>query len=51
MRTGCGLRLSDESSIFSMSVPSASARDRRGIWLRNSKLSRMSWTLGEKPSR
>ena len=24
---------------------------RRGIWLRNSKLSRMSWTPGENPSR
>jgi hypothetical protein len=36
---------------FSISVPSASALDRRGIWLRNSKLSRISWTFGEKPSR
>ena len=36
---------------FSTSAPKASALDRRGSWLRNSKLSRMSWTLGEKPSR
>ena len=36
---------------FSISVPSASAFERRGIWLRNSKFSRMSWTFGEKPSR
>jgi hypothetical protein len=28
----------------------ASAFERRGIWLRNSNFSRMSWTLGEKPS-
>ena len=32
-------------------APRASALVRRGIWLRNSKLSRISWTLGEKPSR
>ena len=31
---------------FSISVPSASAFDRRGIWLRNSKLSRISCTFG-----
>ena len=34
---------------FSINVPSASALERRRIWLRNSKLSRMSCTLGEKP--
>jgi hypothetical protein len=36
---------------FSISVPSASAFDSRGIWLRNSNFSRMSWTFGENPSR
>jgi hypothetical protein len=36
---------------FSMSVPRASALERVGIWLRNLKFSRMSCTLGEKPSR
>jgi hypothetical protein len=36
---------------FSISVPSASAFESRGIWLRNSKFSRMSCTFGEKPSR
>ena len=34
-----------------MSVPRASAFERRGTWLRNSKFVRMSWTLLEKPSR
>ena len=32
-------------------VPRASALESRGIWLRNSKFSRMSCTLGENPSR
>jgi hypothetical protein len=34
-----------------ISVLSASALDRVLSWLRNLKLSRMSWTLGEKPLR
>ena len=34
-----------------MSVPRASAFERRGIWFRNSNFSKMSWTFGEKPSR
>jgi hypothetical protein len=42
--------MSGETSL-SMRVPSASALERRGIWLRNSNFSRMSWTLAEKPSR
>ena len=46
-----GLRLMSGEVSFSISVPRASARDRRGIWLRHPKLSRMSWTLGENPSR
>ena len=49
--TAFGLRLIDGSRNFSISVPSASAFDSRGIWLRNSKLSRISCTFGEKPSR
>ena len=49
--TGAGLRLTSGEVSFSISVPSASAFDSRGIWLRNSKFSRMSCTLGEKPSR
>ena len=49
--TGFGLRLIVGSRNFSISVPSASAFESRGIWLRNSKLSRISWTFGEKPSR
>jgi hypothetical protein len=49
--TGFGLRLMSGERSFSISVPSASALERRGIWLRNSKFSRMSWTFGEKPSR
>ena len=49
--TGAGLRLTSGEVIFSMSVPRASAFESRGIWLRNSKFSRMSCTLGEKPSR
>jgi len=32
-------------------VPMASAFERVVSWLRNLKLSRMSWTLGEKPLR
>ena len=32
-----------------MSVPRASAFDRRGIWFRNSNFSKMSWTFGENP--
>lgn len=39
------------SSSVSISVPSASAFESRGIGLRNSKLSRISCTFGEKPSR
>ena len=49
--TGAGLRLMSGEVSFSMSVPKASAFESRGIWLRNSKFSRMSCTLGEKPSR
>ena len=45
-RTGLGLRLIERSRSFSIRVPSASAFDRRGIWLRNSNLSRISWTFG-----
>ena len=51
VQTGLGLRLMSGERNFSISVPSASALESRGIWLRNSKLSRMSCTLGEKPSR
>ncbi len=49
--TGAGLRLMSGEVSFSIRVPRASARDSRGIWLRNSKLSRMSCTFGENPSR
>ena len=49
--TGLGLKLMSGDRNFSISVPRASALDRRGIWFRNSNFSRMSWTLGEKPSR
>ena len=49
--TGSGLRLISGEVSFSISVPRASALESRGIWLRNSKFSRMSCTLGEKPSR
>ena len=41
----------DGSSNFSINVPRASAFDSRGIWFLNSNLSRMSWTLEEKPSK
>ena len=34
-----------------MRAPSASLSVRRLSWLRNSNLSRMSWTLGEYPSK
>jgi hypothetical protein len=44
------IKASGERS-FSISVPSASAFESRGSWLRNSKLSRMSCTFGENPSR
>ena len=50
-RTGWGLRFTSGERNFSISVPRASALDRRGIWFRNSNFSRMSWTFGEKPSR
>ena len=40
--TGAGPRLMSGDVSFSISVPSASALESRGIWLRNSKLSRMS---------
>src|SRR5665648_1031938 len=46
-----GDRSREGSRNFSISAPRASALVRRGIWLRNSKLSRISWTLGENPSR
>ena len=36
---------------FSISEPRASGLESQGIRLRNSKLSRISWTVGEKPSR
>ena len=49
--TGAGLRLMSGDVSFSTSVPRASALESRWIWLRNSKFSRMSCTLGEKPSR
>ena len=49
--TGSGPRLMSGEVSFSISVPRASAFDSFGIWLRNSKLSRMSWTFPEKPSR
>ena len=45
------IRLTSGEVSFSISEPRASALERRGIWLRNSKFSRMSWTPGEKPSR
>ena len=49
--TGAGLRLRSGDVSRSIRVPSASALESREIWFRNSKLSRMSWTFGEKPSR
>ena len=49
--TGTGLRLTSGEVSFSISEPRASALESFGIWLRNSKLSRMSCTLGENPSR
>ena len=48
--TGAGLRLTSGEASFSIRVPKASARESRGIWLQNSKLSRMSCTFGENPS-
>ena len=48
--TGSGLKLISREVSFSINAPSASALDRREIWLRNSKLPRMSCTLGENPS-
>jgi hypothetical protein len=49
--TGLGLRLMSGERSFSISVPERVGLRERGIWLRNSKFSRMSCTLGEKPSR
>jgi hypothetical protein len=49
--TGFGPKLMSGDRNFSMSVPSASALESRGIWLRNSKLLRISWTFGENPSK
>ena len=46
-----GERSMSESRNLLISVPSASAFDSVVSWLRNLKLSRMSWTLGEKPLR
>ena len=49
--TGRGLRLTELSKNFSIRLPRISASISVGIWLRNLNLSRISWTLGEKPSR
>ena len=49
--TGSGLRLIAGDVSFSMSAPRASALESRGTWFRNSKLSRMSCTFEEYPSR
>jgi hypothetical protein len=46
---GRGERSMSGSRNLLISVPSESERESVGSWLRNLKLSRMSWTLGEKP--
>jgi hypothetical protein len=51
LRTGLGLRLISGSRNLLDQVPSASALESVGSWLRNLKFSRMSWTFCEKPSR
>ena len=51
LRTGLGLRLIWGERKWLTMLPKTSPWDSRVIWLRNSNLSRMSWTLGEKLSR
>jgi hypothetical protein len=49
--TGKGLRFISGSKNFSIRAPSASFFDRRARTFRNSKLTRISCTFDEKPSR
>ena len=48
---GLGLRFTVVDRNRSMRVPSAPLVESLAIWFRNSNFSRMSWTLGENPSR
>ncbi len=45
--TGLGLRFTSGDVSLSISEPSASVSEGPGIWSWNSKLQRVSWTLGE----
>ena len=49
--TGLGLKFTVGDMNRSMRLPSTPPVDNLFTWLRNSNLSRMSWTLSENPSR